>query len=170
MMIDRRSGIDRAGSEADKQLIGERRSGTDRRVHGATPSGEELALWRIRRVMRDEKGRHLLGVAIGEGHFTIYPDVVRVVEWIEQLAASTKQSEADQKPSLREKNRGSPDFRSDLTRRPVCVSSGHVERRRLLVPLHDIDEQVPARRSDCLKSSSGLRACATTSASGTKRT
>jgi hypothetical protein len=42
-MIDRRSGID-SRSEADKQLIGERRSGTDRRVHRATPSGEELAL------------------------------------------------------------------------------------------------------------------------------
>ena len=109
-MIDRRSGID-SRSEADKQLIGERRSGTDRRVHGATPSGEELALFvrRIRRVMRDEKGRHLLGVAIGEGHFTIYPDVVRVVEWIEQLAGSTKQSEADQKPSLRKVARQTPE-------------------------------------------------------------
>jgi hypothetical protein len=42
-----------------------------------------LALFvrRIRRVMRDEKGRHLLGIAIGEGHFTIYPDVVRVLDW-----------------------------------------------------------------------------------------
>jgi hypothetical protein len=52
--------------------------------------------------MRDEKGRHLLGVAIGEGHFTIYPDVVRVIDWIEQLAGPGQQSEADQtKPSLR---------------------------------------------------------------------
>jgi hypothetical protein len=44
----------------------------------------------MRRVMRDEKSRHLLGVAIGEGHFSIYPDVVRVVEWIEQMAGSSE--------------------------------------------------------------------------------
>jgi hypothetical protein len=52
--------------------------------------------------MRDEKGRYLLGVAIGEGHFMVYPDVVRVIDWIEQLAGSGQQSESDQtKPSLR---------------------------------------------------------------------
>jgi hypothetical protein len=50
--------------------------------------------------MRDENGRHLLGVAIGEGHFTIYADVVRILEWIEQLAGSN-QSEGSHKPSLR---------------------------------------------------------------------
>ena len=100
-MIERRSGVD-TRSEAEKQLGGERRSGTDRQVHEAAPSSEQLALFvrRIRRVMRDENGRHLLGVAIGEGHFTIYADVVRVLEWIEQLAGSN-QSEGSHKPSLR---------------------------------------------------------------------
>ena len=89
-MIDRRSGID-SRSEAERRLIGERRSGVDRRTLDASqPSNDQLALFarRIRRVMRDERGRHLLGVAIGEGHFTIYPDVVRVIDRIEQLAGS----------------------------------------------------------------------------------
>jgi hypothetical protein len=109
-MIDRRSGVD-SRSEAKKQLVGERRSGIDRRVHEAPPSGEQLALFvrRIRRVMRDEKGRNLLGVAIGEGHFTIYPDVVRVLDWIEQLAGSNQQPEGDQKPSLRRVARRTPE-------------------------------------------------------------
>ena len=94
-MIERRSGID-TRSEAEKQLIEERRSRGDRRAPCASqPSNDQLALFarRIRRVMRDEKGRHLLGVAVGEGHFTIYPDVVRTVEWIEQLADSNQQPE-----------------------------------------------------------------------------
>lgn len=98
-MIDRRSGID-SRPEAEKRLIGERRSGADRRVlSGSLPSSDQLALFsrRIRRAMRDEQGRHFLGVAIGEGHFTIYPEVVRVVEWIEQLAGANGQSEPDEK-------------------------------------------------------------------------
>ena len=49
--------------------------------------------------MREESGRHLLGVAIGDGHFSIYPEVTRVVEWIEQLA--NEASEVDAKPLLR---------------------------------------------------------------------
>ena len=99
-MIDRRSGID-SRSGAERRLIGERRSGADRRTLDASqPSNDQLALFtrRIRRVMRDERGRHLLGVAIGEGHFTIYPDVVRVIDWIEQLAGSSQQSEPN--PSM----------------------------------------------------------------------
>lgn len=91
-MIDRRSGTD-SRSAAEKQLVGERRSGADRRTPCVgQPSNDQLALFarRMRRVMRDEKGRHLLGVAIGEGHFSIYPDVVRVVEWIEQMAGSSE--------------------------------------------------------------------------------
>ena len=91
-MMDRRSGID-SRSEAEKQLVGERRSGGERRAPSLSqPSNEQLTLFarRVRRVMRDEKGRHLLGVAIGEGHFSIYPDVVRVVEWIEQMAGSNE--------------------------------------------------------------------------------
>jgi hypothetical protein len=50
--------------------------------------------------MRDETGRHAIGVAVGEGQFTIYPDVVRVIEWIEQLAESNQKSDADQKKPL----------------------------------------------------------------------
>jgi hypothetical protein len=42
-MIERRSGVD-TRSEAEKQLVGERRSGTDRRVNEAAPSSEQLAL------------------------------------------------------------------------------------------------------------------------------
>src|SRR5581483_4104686 len=98
-MLERRSGID-SRSEAEKRLSGERRSGVDRRAPSESrPSNDQLALFarRIRRAMRDENGRHLLGVAIGEGHFTIYPDVVRVIDWIEQLAGSSQQSEPDQK-------------------------------------------------------------------------
>ena len=90
--MDRRSGID-SRSEAEKQAAGERRSGGERRAACLSqPSNEQLALFarRMRRAMRDEKGRHLLGVAIGEGHFSIYPDVVRVVEWIEQMAGSNE--------------------------------------------------------------------------------
>jgi hypothetical protein len=51
------------------------------------PSNEQLALFvrRIKRTMRDEKGRSFLGVATGEYDFALYPDVVRVVEWIEHL-------------------------------------------------------------------------------------
>jgi hypothetical protein len=63
-MIDRRSGID-SRSEAEKQLIGERRSGSDRRgTQESPPSNDQLALFarRIRSVMRDENGRHLLGI------------------------------------------------------------------------------------------------------------
>ena len=90
-------------SEPEKQLVAERRAGTDQRMYEAEPSGEQLALFvrRIRRVMRDERGRHLLGVAIGEGHFTAYPDVVRVLAWIEQMTGCKPQPEGGQKPSLR---------------------------------------------------------------------
>ena len=69
------------------------------------PSHEQLALFvkRIRRVMRDEKGRNLLGVAVGEGEFALYPDVIRVVEWMEQLlgTSATQQPEHGVKPTLR---------------------------------------------------------------------
>lgn len=97
--MDRRSGIDSRSVE-EKRLMGERRSGIDRRAPDQPrPSNDQLALFarRIRRVMRDEKSRYLLGVAVGEGHFAIYPDVVRVVEWIEQLAGSSQQSEPNEK-------------------------------------------------------------------------
>jgi hypothetical protein len=88
---ERRSGID-SRSEEEKQPTGERRSGLDRRVNResatAMPSGEQLALFvqRFRRTIRDEKSRSFLGVTMGEGDFAPYPDVIRVLEWIEHLA------------------------------------------------------------------------------------
>lgn len=105
---DRRSGID-TRSEAEKQLVGERRSGIDRRTvcepAKGMPSSEQLALFarRLRRTIRDEKGRNFFGVANGEQDFAIYPDVVRVTEWIEGLVSSEKdrQAEDQPKPSLR---------------------------------------------------------------------
>ena len=72
---------------------------------------DQLALFarRMRRVLRDEKARQFLGVAIGEGHFTLYPDVVRVVDWIEQLAASNGQEAEAPRPSLRKVARVKPE-------------------------------------------------------------
>ncbi len=87
---ERRSGTD-TRPESEKQSIGERRSGIDRRTARGPakpmPSNEQLMLFarRLRRTMRDEKGRAFLGVAIGEQDFTFYPDVIRLVEWIEGL-------------------------------------------------------------------------------------
>jgi hypothetical protein len=90
---ERRSGID-ARSESEKQLHGERRSGIDRRTDRDSakpmPSNEQLLLFarRLRRTMRDEKGRAFLGVAIGEQDFAFYPEVIRLVEWIESMAGA----------------------------------------------------------------------------------
>jgi hypothetical protein len=101
---DRRSGID-TRSEAEKQLIGERRSGTDRRTverpAPTTPSNEQLALFarRLRRVMRDEKSRSHLGIANAEQEFSFFPDVIQVVAWIERLSAV--ETEPQPRPTLR---------------------------------------------------------------------
>ena len=90
-LIERRSGID-TRSESEKQITGERRSGIKRRVGlpstGQMPSNEQLALFlrRLKRAMRDEKGRGFFGVASGEDHFVFYPEVLRLVEWIENSA------------------------------------------------------------------------------------
>jgi hypothetical protein len=103
---ERRSGID-SRSEAEKLLIGERRSGIDRRADGASrtdmPSSEQLALFarRLRRVMRDEKGRSFFGMTNGENDFGLYPDVVRVIEWVERLSGEVQQSKDHLTPSLR---------------------------------------------------------------------
>lgn len=104
MIRDRRSGID-TRSEAEKQLTGERRSGIDRRAVDRpapiTPSNEQLALFvrRLRRIMRDEKGRGHLGVANTEQEFSFFPDVIHVVDWLERLSAV--QTEPQPRPSLR---------------------------------------------------------------------
>ena len=67
------------------------REWTSRRTQQASakpmPSNEQLLLFarRLRRTMRDEKGRTFLGVAVGEQEFAFYPEVTRLVEWIESL-------------------------------------------------------------------------------------
>ena len=105
--IERRSGID-SRSESEKQISGERRSGTERKFHspstGLMPSNEQLALFarRLKRAMRDEKGRGFFGVASGEDHFTYYSDVVRLIDWIEHTAGSEADpGTASAKTSLR---------------------------------------------------------------------
>jgi hypothetical protein len=91
--IERRSGID-SRSESEKQISGERRSDTERRSRlastGLMPSNEQLVLFarRLKRAIRDEKGRSFFGVASGEDHFTYYSDVVRLIDWIEHTAGS----------------------------------------------------------------------------------
>lgn len=89
---DRRSGFD-TRSEAEKELIGERRSGISRRANdvrraSAHPSSDQLSLFakRVRRAMRDDRGRHFFGVSAGDGDFSGYADVLRSLEWIEDLA------------------------------------------------------------------------------------
>ena len=101
---ERRSGID-SRSEAERLRVGERRSGSDRRAEPRTdpPSNEQLALFarRLRRAMRDEKGRSFFGMTNGENDFALYPEVVRVVEWIERKSAEGQQGTEGLKPSLR---------------------------------------------------------------------
>lgn len=114
---DRRSGID-TRSEAEKQMIGERRSNIDRRaVERAAPTAppkEQLALFvrRLKRIMRDEKGRSHLGVANAEQEFAFYPDVVHVVAWLEGLSAVETAPQA--RPSLRKAIPGAATTASEL--------------------------------------------------------
>jgi phosphoenolpyruvate carboxylase len=105
---ERRSGID-TRLESQKQSVGERRSGIDRRTGREPvkpmPTDEQLMLFarRLRRTMRDEKGRAFLGVAVGEEDFAFYPEVIRLVEWIEDLtgAESTPPSALSHQSGLR---------------------------------------------------------------------
>jgi hypothetical protein len=114
---ERRSGID-TRSEAEKLLVGERRSGVDRRT-GETaptaPSKEQLGLFarRLRRAMRDQSGRGYFGIANGENEFSFYPDVVRVVEWIERLSIVEPEQQA--RPTLRKTAAGTTDPSPDQT-------------------------------------------------------
>ena len=89
--VERRAGAD-TRSEEERRLSGERRSQLDRRVGRASeqPSKEHLALFakRVRRAIRDENSRHMFGTASGEGDFSVYPDVLRTLDWIEGLANS----------------------------------------------------------------------------------
>ena len=61
------------------------------------PSNEQLALFarRLKRAMRDEKGRGFFGVASGEDHFTFYEEVVRLIDWIEHTAGSEVEPRAE---------------------------------------------------------------------------
>ena len=103
---DRRSGID-TRSDEDKRHIGERRSGIDRRANCdvATPSNEQFAQFarRMKRIMRDPGARAFLGNAIGEGNFAFYPDVIRVMQWMERPGGdeSTDKTDNSAKPTLR---------------------------------------------------------------------
>ncbi|MBR0789411.1 hypothetical protein JQ631_10045 [Bradyrhizobium manausense] len=85
MVGDRRSGID-TRSEEEKRLTGERRSSTESRANA--PSNEQLALFarRLKRTIRDDRGRLFFGVANGDQDFALYPDVIRVVEWLERVS------------------------------------------------------------------------------------
>jgi hypothetical protein len=51
------------------------------------PSNEQLALFarRLKRAMSNQESRRFFGVANGEDDFVSYPDVLRTVEWIEDL-------------------------------------------------------------------------------------
>jgi hypothetical protein len=88
---DTRSGTD-TRPEAEKQLIGERRSRIARRSNHdrkviEQPSNDQLSLFvkRVKRAMRDDKSRHFFGVASGESDFSGYADVLRSLEWFEDL-------------------------------------------------------------------------------------
>ena len=99
MFSERRSGLD-TRTESDKQTLGERRSGVDRRLPevstGRMPSNEQLAQFarRLKRAMSDEKSRNCFGVSCGEGEFTAYPDVARLVSWI-NILTNTLESEQE---------------------------------------------------------------------------
>ena len=83
---DRRSGKD-TRSEAEERRSKIRRSDHDRRAT-EQPLKDQLSLFakRVRRAMRDEKSRHFFGVASGEDDFRGYAEVLRALEWIDDLA------------------------------------------------------------------------------------
>jgi hypothetical protein len=57
--------------------------------------------------MRDEKNRSHVGIANAEQEFAFFPDVVRVVEWIERLGAGETDQRA--RPTLRKAISGGTD-------------------------------------------------------------
>jgi hypothetical protein len=74
-------------------MVGERRSQIVRRSDqkkrvSQQPPIDQLSTFakRVKRAMRDEKSRHFFCVASGENDFRGYADVLRVLEWIEDLA------------------------------------------------------------------------------------
>ena len=89
--VDRRSGAD-TRSEEEKRLTDESRSQIFRRSSRASeqPSKDQLSLFakRVRRAMRDQNSRHIFGIPSGEYDFRGHPDVLRTLDWIEDLAKS----------------------------------------------------------------------------------
>jgi hypothetical protein len=82
--------------DAEKQMIGERRSTILRRsgpnkMVGQRPSADQLSIFakRVKRAVRDEKSRHFFGVAAGENDFKVHADVLRVLEWLEDLGTDS---------------------------------------------------------------------------------
>jgi hypothetical protein len=73
-------------------MVGERRSLVRRSVENRKaiqqPSTEQLSLFakRVKRAMRDERSRHFFCIASGENDFRGHADVLRVLEWIEDLS------------------------------------------------------------------------------------
>jgi hypothetical protein len=102
---DRRSGED-LRSDSAKQITGERRSGLERRsrlpASAETPSTDHLALFcrRLKRAIRDDRGRSFFGVVAGEDHFTVHADVSRVLDWLEHASAPDAEPTIS-RPSLR---------------------------------------------------------------------
>ncbi|WP_156898500.1 hypothetical protein [Bradyrhizobium erythrophlei] len=105
---DRRSGTD-TRSDAEKQMIGERREAVDRRMErktiqaGVRPTNEQLSLFtrRLRRALASERGREFFGVARSEYDFSIYPEVLRTLEWIESSFATDETPLPTEKITLR---------------------------------------------------------------------
>src|SRR5579872_6502348 len=83
------------------------RSVPDRRSEGRNtpacvrPPSQQLALFarRLRRALGSERGREFFGVARGEYDFSIYPDVRRVLEWLETSAGMETEG-SEQPPNL----------------------------------------------------------------------
>lgn len=106
IVVDRRSGTD-TRSDTEKKFVGERRSVPDRRSEGRNtpacvrPPSQQLALFarRLRRALGSERGREFFGVARGEYDFSIYPDVRRVLEWLETSAGMETEG-SEQPPNL----------------------------------------------------------------------
>ncbi len=81
------------------------------------PSNEQLALFakRIRRAIGNERTRHCFGVPLEEHVFTLFPDVVRTLEWIEAggEAENSSPQGQPQRPTLRKKVGVQQDVQAD---------------------------------------------------------
>lgn len=91
---DRRSGAD-TRTDSEKQSTGERRSVIERRTDGSVvrptvkPTEEQLLTFirRLKRALASDRARDIFGVTRGEYEFSAYPDVLRTLGWLEELAA-----------------------------------------------------------------------------------